>query len=304
MPLPKHNRQSLEEKGLFEFFEFHRGGHVLPDAPLCGLTLRAAGSMRFRWNETNQNREKLLSLFDEFASQTSQGLTRKSAPVCDVQMPGASPSMTKVLVPVQLDHTHIVYDVHEAGDTNGKIGDGIITVNRELIPTVTVADCMPLYLYDPVTGLFGIVHSGWKGTGIAADAIGLACREYGARAEDFCVVIGPHIRDCCYIVNEERAAWFSKNFTPECVRPLEDGVEVSWNNGGGPLFRLSLEKANLAALQKAGLPRENIWIHPACTCCYKDKDSGEYIYGSNRRETSAAGTPDKFTVQAAFIIAN
>ena len=295
MLLPKHNRQSLEEKGLFEFFEFHRGGLVLPDAPLCGLTLRAAGSMRFRWNETNQNREKLLSL---------SGLTRQSAPVCDVQMPGASPSMTKVLVPVQLDHTHIVYDVHEAGDTNGKIGDGIITVNRELIPTVTVADCMPLYLYDPVTGLFGIVHSGWKGTGIVCDAIELAGRNYGAKTSDFCVVLGPHIRDCCYIVNEERAKWFSETFTPDCVRPLEAGVEVDWNNGGGPLYRLSLEKANLAAIKKAGVPDENVWIHPACTCCYKDPASGEYIYGSNRRETKENGAPDRFTVQAAFILAN
>ena len=33
---------------------------------------------------------------------------------------------------------------------------------------------MPLYLYDPVTGVFGIVHSGWKGTGIVVDAIELA----------------------------------------------------------------------------------------------------------------------------------
>ena len=260
----------------FEFFEFRRGGQVLPGAPLCGLTLLSAGSMRFRWNETNPNRNKVF----EALESTSQ------------------------LVPVQLDHTHLVYNVHEAGDTKDKIGDGIITVNRSLIPSVTVADCMPLYLYDPVTGVFGIVHSGWKGTGIIADAIGLAGREYGARAEDFCIVIGPHIRDCCYIVNEERAAWFSENFTPECVRPLEDGVEVSWKNGGGPLFRLSLEKANLAALQKAGVPRENIWIHPACTCCYKDKDSGEYIYGSNRRETKENGRPDAFTVQAAFIFAN
>ena len=269
----------LNKSDLFEFFEFRRGGQVVEDAPLCGLTLKAAGSMRFRWNETNPNRDKIFQKIDTVFEPFS--------------------AFNQRIVPVQLDHTHIVYNVKEADDTMGKIGDGIITTNKSLVPSVTVADCMPLYIYEPETGVFGIVHSGWKGTGIVADAIALAEKEYGARAKNFCVVIGPHIRACCYIVNEERAQWFSENFTPECVKPLEPGIEVSWNTGGGPLYRLSLEKANLAVLKKAGVPDENIWIHPACTCC--TQKNGVHIYGSNRRETTAAGQPDKFTVQAAFI---
>ena len=284
----------MPQPSKIEVFEFRRGGVVVEGAPLCGLTLLAAGSMRFRWNEENPNRE---NVFSQLVS--SSGLTRGSAPNRDGKIVGSSPTMTHVITPVQLDHTHIVYDVHEAGDTQDKIGDGIITTNRTLMPSVTVADCMPLYLYDPETGVFGIVHSGWKGTGIIADAISLAEKNYGARAENFCIILGPHIRACCYIVNEDRARWFSENFTPECVTPLEPGVEVSWNTGGGPLYRLSLEKANLAAIKKAGVPDENIWIHPACTCC--TNVNGSFIYGSNRRETSAAGQPDKFTVQAAFI---
>ena len=273
--MPQPNKAS----DIFEFFQFHRKGKVVNGAPVCGLTLKSAGSMRFRWNETNPNREKLQWLSSE-----------------------STASNTEELVPVQLDHTHIVYDIKSAEDTRDKIGDGLITTNRNLIPTVTVADCMPLYLYDHVTGVFGIVHSGWKGTGIIVDAIKLAGKNYGARVEDFCIILGPHIRDCCYIVNEERANWFAENFTPDCVRPLEAGVKVDWNTGGGQLYRLSLEKANLAAIKKAGVPDENIWIHPACTCCFKE--NGIYKYGSNRRETKENGAPDKFTVQAAFIFAN
>ncbi len=277
-----------QNSNLFEFFEFRRGGQVVEGAPVCGLTLKAAGSMRFRWNENNPNRNTVFEKM-RWLSLRSLSLVEGSK----------LPQEKRKLVPVQLDHTHIVYDVHNASDTKDKIGDGIITTNRDLVPTVTVADCMPLYLYDPVTGVFGIVHSGWKGTGIIVDAMQLAVRNYGARISDFCVVLGPHIRDCCYIVNKERADWFSQNFTPDCVRPLEPGVEVSWNTGGGPLYRLSLEKANLAAIKKAGVPDENIWIHPACTCC--TKVHGENIYGSNRRETKENGAPEKFTVQAAFI---
>ena len=277
-----------QNSNLFEFFEFRRGGQVVEGAPVCGLTLKAAGSMRFRWNENNPNRNTVFEKM-RWLSLRSLSLVEGSK----------LPQEKRKLVPVQLDHTHIVYDVHNASDTKDKIGDGIITTKRDLVPTVTVADCMPLYLYDPVTGVFGIVHSGWKGTGIIVDAMQLAVRNYGARISDFCVVLGPHIRDCCYIVNKERADWFSQNFTPDCVRPLEPGVEVSWKAGGGPLYRLSLEKANLAAIKKAGVPDENIWIHPACTCC--TKVHGENIYGSNRRETKENGAPEKFTVQAAFI---
>ena len=277
-----------QNSNLFEFFEFRRGGQVVEGAPVCGLTLKAAGSMRFRWNEKNPNRNTVFEKM-RWLSLRSLSLVEGSK----------LPQEKRKLVPVQLDHTHIVYDVHNASDTKDKIGDGIITTNRDLVPTVTVADCMPLYLYDPVTGVFGIVHSGWKGTGIIVDAMQLAVRNYGARISDFCVVLGPHIRDCCYIVNKERADWFSQNFTPDCVRPLEPGVEVSWKAGGGPLYRLSLEKANLAAIKKAGVPDENIWIHPACTCC--TKVHGENIYGSNRRETKENGAPEKFTVLAAFI---
>ena len=270
-----------------EFFEFRKKGKILPEAPVCGMTLRASGSMRFRWNEVNPNRDAVL----EEITRSDRLMTKGTG----VFLSRAS------FVPVQLEHTHIVYDIKSPDDTFGKIGDGIITKNRSLIPVITVADCMPIYLFDPVTGVFGIVHSGWKGTGIICDAIKLAGRNYGSRASDFCLLLGPHIRDCCYIVNKERADWFRENFSQDCVRPLEDGLKVDWNTGSGPLFHLSLEKANLAALTKLGLLRENIWIHPACTCCTRNS-AGDFIYGSNRRETTAAGAPDKFTVQAAFII--
>ncbi|MCR5062123.1 MAG: polyphenol oxidase family protein [Treponema sp.] len=275
----------LSESQKYVLFPFYSKGEPLADSPLCGMTLLKTGSMRFRWNEVNELRNKVIKSLENSASAE-----------CNTS------SIQKTLVPVQLEHTHIVYDVKEACDTNNKIGDGIITVNRCLIPSITVADCVPIFLYDPVKKVFGIVHSGWKGTGIVTDAMELACKNYGSRTEDFCILIGPHIHDCCYIVNEERAAWFSEKFTGECVRPLEDGIKVDWNTGGGKLYRLSLEKANLAAIKKAGVMEHNITLCSDCTCC--TKIGNEYIYGSNRRETTAAGSPNKFTVQSAFIFAN
>lgn len=265
--LQNHNRDYIT-------FPFVKDGRAMDGdskAPLCGMTVRSAGSMRFRWAEENPNRDKMLA-------QISKDFGNKT------------------FAPLQLDHTHIVYDIEKASDTDQKIGDGIITLNKSLIPTVTVADCLPVYFYDPLSQAFGIVHSGWKGTGIICDAIKLACQKYAARVQDFSVVIGPHIHDCCYIVNQERADFFASNFGTECIKEVEEGVQVDWNNGGGKIYRLSLGQANLTALLKLGVKKENIYISPDCTSCSKDA-----FYGSNRRETRLAGRPDAFTVQAAFI---
>lgn len=282
----------LEKNQKYVTFPFYKNGQLLKNAPLCGLTLKAASSMRFRWNEKNLRRESLLL---EIAKKSEKNHLEP--------------------VSLELFHSRIVYDLVSGRETFQAQGDGMITKNPSLMPVVTVADCMPLYFYNSRNGLFGLVHSGWKGTGIIGDAIKLACKNYEGRPEDFSLVIGPHIRDCCYIVNEERAEYFCSNFGSDCVRPLEDGgvcraggrgLAVKWNNGGGKLYRLSLEKANLSVLEKAGIPEKNIAICDDCTCCNE-------LLGSNRRETAdfllknpeKAGDKDVlgrcFTVQAAFI---
>ncbi|MCR5437133.1 MAG: polyphenol oxidase family protein [Treponema sp.] len=246
-------------------FPFSKNGVALVNAPKCGMTLRAAGSMRFRWSEVNMLRDRTISS------------------ICENQF---------TPVPIELIHSHIVFDINHPTDTYRKQGDGIITTNKKLVPIVTVADCMPVYLFDRTTGVFGIVHSGWKGTGIAVDAIELAGQKYGAKPEDFCVVIGPHINDCCYVVNEERAEYFAMNFNPECIRPVSKDYKPDWDAGEGKLFHLSLLKANLELLKRAGVLDENISVCTDCTCCNE-------LFGSNRRETK---NKMNFTVQAAFVI--
>ncbi|EID85922.1 hypothetical protein MSI_03500 [Treponema sp. JC4] len=267
-------------------FPFYKNGLPLKNAPLCGMSIKKAGSMRFRWNERNPGRE-------DFLKKLSQKGNVKP-------------------VSLELIHSKIVYDLKNGDETSGQQGDGMITCRSDLLPVVTVADCMPIFLYEPETGLFGVVHSGWKGTGIIKEAVELACKNYGAKTENFYILLGPHIRDCCYIVNQERADYFSKEFSPDCLSPLEEGgvclaggrgLPVSWKNGGGQLYRLSLEKANLSVLKAVGIRDENIAVCSDCTCCNEK-------LGSNRRETAdynmthPAANADQlsrcFTVQAAF----
>lgn len=256
-------------------FSFIKNGQIVENSPKCYLSLLNAGSMRFRWNEQNENRKAFI----------------RTVQACS----------GKVFVPVELNHTKDVYVVNDFSDTYKKIGDGIVTKNHSLVPCVTVADCVPIYFYDNKTKVFGIVHSGWKGTGIIENALLLAQKEFGSCVKDFSIVIGPHIKNCCYIVNEERAIYFAENFGKECIVPLEDGgkcfcggrgLAVDWNNGNGKLYRLSLEKANLFVLEKLGVKKENIFVADDCTCCNTK-------FGSNRRQT-ALGEP--FCVQIAFVM--
>ena len=238
--------------------------------PLWGMTMKAAGSMRFRWNETNPNRDQFL------------------AELCAL-FGGSEKGGQKQAVPLELIHSKIVYEAREACDTLNKQGDGIVTQNPSLVPVVTAADCVPLYFYDAGTGAFGAAHSGWKGTGIAAQVVSMMKEKYGSDPRDILAAIGPHIHDCCYLVDKERAEYFADNFGSDTVQEA------------GGLYRLSLLRANINVLLGAGLLEENIVAAKNCTAC-------DARFGSFRREAAAlADRPglDKsrlFTTQAAFVI--
>ena len=278
-----------------------------------GMTLLSAGTMRFRWNETNENRDKTIKeILAEIKKPVCSGNCSSLQGVCDCKLKS---------VPIELIHSKTTVETKNEGDTKGLQADGIVTKNPLLVPTVTVADCVPIFLYDKETKAIGAFHSGWKGTGIIQNALNLAAAKFGTKMEDVCVAIGPHINDCCYVVDEQRADYFCKNFSSECVESvnkteLSECAVPDWNTDGKKLFRLSLTKANLSVLEKIGVKRENIIVCTDCTCCttfvspfstFSDIKENSYVYGSFRRQTSnlPKGLPaeelsKRFTVQAAF----
>lgn len=163
--------------------------------------------------------------------------------------------------------------------------DGLITTNPDLILSVTVADCMAIWIVDPVSKCFGLLHSGWKGTGILKNALEKAMYEYNASVNDIRMIFGPHIRSCCYTVDKERALNFSKEFGPSCVH-----YDQSLEKDNFPwTYRLSLATANRLMCESLGIAVKNIIEVPFCTCC-------DARYGSNRREGA-----DSFTHMLAFV---
>jgi copper oxidase (laccase) domain-containing protein len=139
-----------------------------------------------------------------------------------------------------------------AGERAGG-ADGIILRDPSLAATVTVADCMPIWVLDRGSGAFGVLHSGWRGTGILSRAIEALADRCGSRPSSVAVILGPAIGPCCYAVPEGRAAEFSDEFGETAVARRE-----------GAWF-LDLRAANIALAQRAGVG--HLLSIEACTSC-------------------------------------
>ena len=81
--------------------------------------------------------------------------------------------------------------------------DGMISNAADVIIGIYVADCCAVYLADQVTGAFGVLHSGKKGTeqNITRVAIELMRTQFGTRPEDLVVQLSPCIRPPSYEVD-------------------------------------------------------------------------------------------------------
>ena len=143
----------------------------------------------------------------------------------------------KIPIDIELIHSQTIVVVHSKEDVerlkqNETCADGILTDNPNLVPMVTVGDCMPIFVWakcDQVESgiVFGVLHSGWKGTGIASKAVNILVQQFDVKKDEIHFAIGPHIKDCCYIVDSERADYFAQNFTSECVKPIYAKFEYS-----------------------------------------------------------------------------
>ena len=116
----------------------------------------------------------------------------------------------KLAIPVQ-EHTNIVKWVTSSGIY--KKCDGLISnLDYDITLSLSVADCTPVCLFDPITKNYGLVHSGWKGTSkkISNKAVEEIINK-GSKIEDILVYLGPSISDKNYEVGIEVAQLFNNN---------------------------------------------------------------------------------------------
>ena len=239
------------------FLEFDFGG--AGRRPRAVLSTLAAGTMKYSHSETNSSRDLFFR---------SLGLDEK-----------------RVLA-LELKHTRRVVAVRgpeEAkalGPTAEGIGgaDGILCADPSYVPVLTVADCMPIWLFDAGHGVFGLLHSGWKGTGILVEALRSMEKGFESKPADISAILGPSIGSCCYAVPEERALQFEREFGEKAV--------IVRGEGGDKKFHLDLRAANLGIALRLGIGR--LLNVDLCTAC-----SGSL--GSYRRQG-----PKDFTRMAAL----
>ena len=92
--------------------------------------------------------------------------------------------------------------------------DGLITNVPRIVLATFYADCVPLYIVDPVHRAIGLSHSGWRGTVNRMGAVTLQEmeKEYGTNPKDVFVAIGPSICQDCYEVSQDVAEAFQEAF--------------------------------------------------------------------------------------------
>lgn len=145
--------------------------------------------------------------------------------------------------------------------------DAIVTDIVNVPIAVRTADCLPIFIYDPMHKVIAVVHAGWKGTlaRIVEGALMLMMSQWETDTESVKVAFGPSIRSCCYAVGEE----FKEHFPDDIIEK------------DGKLF-IDLAQINKEQLTAFGVLEQNIFDQSECTCC-----SGKYH--SYRKDGKNAG---------------
>ncbi len=156
----------------------------------------------------------------------------------------------KIVIPKQIHSSNVIICA-KAGNIIDT--DGIITDNKNLVLSIQVADCIPIYLYDTQKQIIGLIHAGWRGVnlGIIENSID-KMRELNSESIDIKVLLGSSIRQCCFEVGPEVAELFDKEYQ-----------EI----GKSDRMQLDLQSIVIDILINKNIQSENIVDIKECTCC-------------------------------------
>ncbi|MBI5464175.1 MAG: peptidoglycan editing factor PgeF [Ignavibacteriales bacterium] len=147
--------------------------------------------------------------------------------------------------------------------------DALVTNKSGVYLAITVADCVPIFLWDSRANVVAAIHAGWRGTvaRIVGTTVNLMQKQFGAHTEHIVGFIGPAAGACCYEIGHDVANQFN-------------GANVAIRNGR---TFVDLKKANLDHMVEMGVSAGNIEMNTTCTIC-----SPETCH-SFRRDTHRSG---------------
>jgi YfiH family protein len=170
-------------------------------------------------------------------------------------------------------HSNVICDMEDTVAAGNAVqADAAVSSLRGVMLGVQTADCIPILAADRQATAIAAIHAGWRGTSAAISNLSiqrLAVR-FRINPKDLIVVMGPHIRVCCYEVGEEVTAMFEGpgviERRPEWQKP-----------------HLNLAEANRRQFLHAGIPSEQIVVSSLCTQC-----RGDFFF-SYRRDGAKTG---------------
>ena len=174
----------------------------------------------------------------------------------------------------QVHSTRVVVAEEIPGGEDRPEADAFVTRAPGLAISVLTADCAPVLFHDPVAGVVGAAHAGWRGAleGVLDETVA-AMERLGATRGAIRAAVGPTISQRAYEVGPE----FFEQFAWE-----EQGYERYFIPGRGDRLRFDLPGFALGRLRALGLDAE--WTGH---CTYSDPAR----FYSFRRATHA-GEPD------------
>ena len=215
-----------------------------------------------------------------YGSNDDRENVRRNRAVClaALDLPDAA------LVTVRQTHSPDVVTVTAPFDPlTAPEADALVTTQKNIVLGVMTADCAPVLFCDPVAGVIGAAHAGWKGAigGVLEATIGAMVR-LGAAPQRIVAAIGPCIRQPSYEVDTV----FYQTFLGEAAAyqtffaATDDPRKFRFDLGGFVHFRLY----NAGIVQVEDLDRDTVAEETQFFSFRRATLRGEADYG---RELSA-----------------
>ncbi|MDD2807671.1 MAG: peptidoglycan editing factor PgeF [Patescibacteria group bacterium] len=152
--------------------------------------------------------------------------------------------------------------------------DALVTDQRGIFLAITVADCLPIFLFDPINEVVAIVHAGWRGlkNNIIEKTIGTMTIKLNSKSSDIIAYIGPAIGSCHFEVKSDLEKIFKTNY-PKAVIYRDDKIFIN------------LKLIARQQLLSQNLNQKNIFASVDCTYCKAEK-----FYSFRRDKTQPVKT--------------
>ena len=135
--------------------------------------------------------------------------------------------------------------------------DALVGTNSTQVVGVRTADCVPILLADPESGLVAAVHAGWRG--LVSDVIAETVQRLerlGSTARGLLAAIGPAIGTNAFEIGPEVAARFEES-------GLGDSLLLEFERPHADLFKAARGRLLAAGVAPAGVDGDP-------TCTYED----------------------------------